>query len=340
MADPAPDTASTAGRIGVLLINLGTPDAPTPAAVRRYLRQFLSDRRVIETSPLVWQPILNLFVLPFRPRKTAEAYRLVWRDDADGSPLRHFTRRQAEAAADGIGRSRNDVTVEWAMRYGSPSVADRLGALRAQGCDRILALALYPQYSATTTATAYDEVFRALQTMRWQPALRTAPAFAGEPAYIDALAASVREHLAGLDWTPDAVIASYHGLPRRYVDAGDPYLRDCEETTRRLRERLGWDDRRLMMTFQSRFGALEWLKPYTDETLAALPRQGVRRVAVMAPSFLADCLETLEELAEQGRHTFLEAGGEGFSFIPCLNDAPQAVGLLLGLIRRELAGWL
>ena len=333
-----PHTAS--GKIGVLLINLGTPDAPTPAAVRKYLREFLSDRRVIDTNPLIWQPILNLFILPFRPKKTAEAYKLVWRDDADGSPLRYFTRTLAEAVAARVGQSHNHVVVDWAMRYGAPSVKHRMETLRAQGCDRILALALYPQYSGTTTASAYDAVGNALRDLRWQPALRTAPAFPEDRVYIEGLARSIEDHVAGLDTPPDAVIASYHGLPQRYVDAGDPYYDQCDRTTRALRERLGWDEGRLRMTFQSRFGALEWLQPYTDQVLAALPGEGVKNVAVIAPAFLADCLETLEEMAERGRHTFLESGGETFSYIPCLNDTPPAVALLDGLIGREIAGWL
>ncbi len=328
------------GTTGVLLINLGTPDAPTPRAVRRYLREFLSDRRVITTNPLIWQPILNLFILPFRPRKTAEAYKLIWRDDADGSPLRHFTRTLTEAVAARIGQSRNDLIVDWAMRYGAPSMKDRLAALKARGCTRVIALALYPQYSGTTTASAYDAVTAGLRALDWNPPLRTAAAFPEEPSYIDGLARSVEEHVASLPEPPDAVIASYHGLPKKYVDQGDPYYDQCVLTTARLRERLGWDEKKLRITFQSRFGALEWLQPYTDEVLAALPSEGVRRVAVIAPAFLADCLETLEEMAERGRHTFLDAGGEAFSYIPCLNDTPPAVALIEGLIAREIEGWI
>jgi ferrochelatase len=324
----------------VLLINLGTPDAPTAGAVRRYLREFLSDRRIIETHPAVWQVILNLFILPFRPRKTAAAYQLIWRDDADGSPLRHYTRRLAEALGGALAPSGDGVIVDWAMRYGTPSVADRLAALREAGCDRILAMALYPQYSGTTTASAYDAVFRALETMRWQPAVRTVPAFPDEPAYIGALADGVRDHLAALDWTPDAVVASYHGIPKRYFEAGDPYYCHCAKTTRLLGERLGWEEGRLRITFQSRFGPLEWLQPYTDETLAALPGQGVKRLAVLSPAFLVDCLETLEEISERGRETFLAHGGEAFTYIPCLNDSASAVDLLAMIVNRELGGWV
>ncbi len=324
---------------GVLLINLGTPDAPTPKAVRRYLREFLSDRRVITTNPLIWQPILHLFILPFRPRKTAEAYKLVWRDDADGSPLRHFTRTLTEATAVRVGQSRNDVIVDWAMRYGKPSVKEKLESLRARGCGRILAIALYPQYSGTTTASAYDAVTAGLRALNWQPDLKTARAFPEDRTYIEGLARSVEDHVATLASPPDVVVASYHGLPQKYVDDGDPYYDQCVKTTRLLRERLGWGEDRLRMTFQSRFGALEWLRPYTDEVLAALPGEGAKKVAVIAPAFLADCLETLEEMAERGGHTFLDAGGEQFSYIPCLNDTPPAVALLDGLIARELEGW-
>ncbi len=327
------------GSIGVLLINLGTPDAPTPAAVRRYLREFLSDRRVITTNPLIWQPILNLFILPFRPKKTAEAYKLIWRDDADGSPLRHFTRTLTEAVAARAGQARNDVIVDWAMRYGTPSVKSKLESLRARGCTRILAIALYPQYSGTTTASAYDAVTNGLRALNWQPPVKTAPAFPEDRTYIEGLARSIEEHVAALPSPPDAVIASYHGLPKKYVDEGDPYYDQCVRTTRLLRERLGWDEKRLRMTFQSRFGALEWIQPYTDEVLAALPGEGVKSVAVIAPAFLADCLETLEEMAERGGETFVEAGGERFTYIPCLNDSPPAVALLDGLITRELEGW-
>ncbi|MBI1181212.1 MAG: ferrochelatase [Alphaproteobacteria bacterium] len=344
MSQPAPQPsdhpAVPRGRLGVLLINLGTPEAPTAAAVRRYLREFLSDRRIIETSPLVWQPILNLFILPFRPQRTAAAYRLIWRADADGSPLRHFTRLQAEGLGRGMSGLHAGVVVDWAMRYGTPSVAERLESLRRAGCDRILAFALYPQYSGTTTASAYDAVFRALEAMRWQPALRTAPPFHDHPAYVGALAGTVRDHLSALPWAPEAVVASYHGIPKRYFDAGDPYYCHCAKTTRLLGEALGWAEGSLRMTFQSRFGPMEWLQPYTDETLKALPAEGVRRVAVLSPAFLADCLETLEEMAERGRETFLAAGGEEFTYIPCLNDAPAAIDLLEVLVRRELGGWL
>ncbi|MFN3233292.1 MAG: ferrochelatase [Alphaproteobacteria bacterium] len=332
-----PDAPS--GRIGVLLIALGTPDAATPEAVKRFLKQFLSDRRVIELPPLLWQPILRGIVLNVRPKKVAHAYEMIWMQEPDESPLRYYTRAQSDGVASAVSQSRNDVIVDWAMRYGTPSVADRLRALKDQGCDRILTVALYPQYSATTTASAYDAVFEALSEMRWQPAIRTAPPFHDDAAYIDALAGSVEGHLAALDYEPQAVIASYHGIPEPYFLAGDPYHCHCAKTNRLLGERLGWGEDRLRMTFQSRFGFQEWLRPYTDETLEALPGEGIKRIAVLAPAFLSDCLETLEEIAMQGRDTFLEAGGEAFSYIPCLNDSDGAIGTLTGLVERELSGW-
>ncbi len=335
----ASDTAPPDDTIGVLLINLGTPDAADTAAVRRYLRQFLGDRRVVETNPLLWRVLLNTVILPFRPRRSLEAYRQVWNRERNESPLRTHTRALAEALADTLADT-PAVIVDWAMRYGNPAIADRLQALEAQGCGRILLFALYPQYSATTTATAYDDAFRALMAMRRQPAVRTAPAYPDDPGYIAALAASVRHHLAALDWQPEVIIASYHGLPKAYCDRGDPYRTQCETTTRLLRQVLGLDDAALRMTFQSRFGALEWLQPYTAETLAELPRTGIRRVAVLTPGFAADCVETLEEIAIRGRETFLSAGGTHFSTVPCLNDDPAHIGALAALVRRELAGWI
>lgn len=325
-------------RVGVLLLNLGTPDGTDTASVRRYLREFLGDRRVVEANPVLWQVLLNTVILPFRPRRSAEAYREIWNRERDESPLRTFTRAQAEALAEAFA-GEPAVIVDWAMRYGNPSTGSRLEALKAQGCDRILLFALYPQYSATTTATAYDQGFRALQAMRFQPAVRTAPAYAGDPGYIGALATSVREHLSTLDWQPDLLLASFHGLPRVYCDKGDPYREQCEETTRQLQQAMGLDDTGLRMAFQSRFGKLEWLKPYADEVLAALPGSGVRKLAVLTPGFASDCVETLEEIAIRGRETFLEAGGTHFTAIPCLNASPPHIAALAALVRRELAGW-
>jgi len=319
-------------RVGVLLVNLGTPDAPTAGAVRRYLAEFLSDRRVVEIPPLVWQPILRGVVLRTRPAKSAHAYRQVWTED--GSPLAAITRAQAEALSGAWGE---DVLVDHAMRYGRPAIGERIAALKDAGCERILIAPLYPQYSAATTATANDMAFAALAAMRWQPAIRTLPPYYDDPDHIAALAASIREGLAALDFAPDAVIASFHGMPERTLHLGDPYHCQCRKTARLLSEALG---RELDVTFQSRFGRAKWLEPATDVTLAALPGQGVRKVAIVAPGFAADCLETLEELAIRGRETFRAAGGTDFAYLPCLNATPAGMEMLRNIIGRELAGWV
>ena len=318
-------------RIGVLLVNLGTPDAPTPAAVRRYLAEFLSDRRVVEIPALLWQPILRAIILTVRPRKSARAYAEVWTDE--GSPLAAITRRQAAALA---GRFGPRVIVDHAMRYGRPSIAERLAALKQQGCDRILIAPLYPQYCGATTASVNDRAFAALAGMRWQPAIRTLPPYHDHPAHIDALAASIREQLAALDFTPDAIVASFHGMPRRTLDLGDPYHCQCLKTARLLGEALG---RELTVSFQSRFGRARWLEPATDAMLERLARGGTRRVAVIAPGFSADCLETLEELAIRGRAQFLAAGGESFAYLECLNDSPSGIEMLASVIAEQLQGW-
>ncbi len=328
-AKPEPPTPT--GRIGVLLINLGTPDAADVGAVRRYLAQFLSDRRVVELPPLIWQPILWGAVLTTRPKKSAEAYAQVWR--ADGSPLAAITAQQAKALA---GRFGANVLVDFAMRYGRPGIATRIGALRTAGCDRILIAPLYPQYCAATTATANDAVFETLAAMRRQPAIRTLPPYYADPAYIAALKASVETQLATLEFKPQALVASFHGMPQRTADLGDPYYRHCHDTARRLAQAL---DHELIVAFQSRFGRAEWLGPATDDTLAALPGKGVRRVAVFAPGFAADCLETLEEMALRGRDTFLAAGGEQFAYLPCLNASTPGIDMLVTLLARELEGW-
>jgi ferrochelatase len=319
-------------RIGVLIVNLGTPDAPDAGAVRRYLGQFLSDRRVVEIPPLLWQPILRGIILTTRPKKSAHAYAQVWR--ADGSPLAAITAAQAGAMKGAFG---DDVLVDHAMRYGSPAIADRLAALKAAGCERILIAPLYPQYCAATTATANDDAFAALATMRWQPAIRTLPPYYDDPHYIDALKTSVEASLAALPFVPDAILASFHGMPARTLALGDPYHCHCQKTARLLSEALG---RELTITFQSRFGRAKWLEPATDITLAALPAKGVKRVAIVSPGFSADCLETLEELAIRGRETFLEAGGTDFAYLPCLNADAPGIDMLHILLRRELAGWL
>ncbi len=318
-------------RVGVLLTNLGTPDAPDAKAVRRYLGEFLSDKRVVELPALAWQPILRGIILRTRPKKSAHAYAQVWRED--GSPLAAITRAQSAALARAWGP---DVMVDWAMRYGRPSISDRLAALKAAGCERILLAPLYPQYCAATTATANDKAFAALARMRWQPAIRTLPPYHDDPAYIAALATLVEAELAALPFTPDAVIASFHGMPKRTLKLGDPYHCHCQKTGRLLSDAL---NRELIVTFQSRFGPAKWLEPATDTTLAALPGKGVKRVAILAPGFSADCLETLEELSIRGRETFMAAGGTDFAYLPCLNDSPPGVAMLRSILTRELAGW-
>jgi len=317
--------------VGVLLINLGTPDAAEAGAVRRYLAEFLSDRRVVEIPPILWQPILRGLILPTRPAKSAHAYRKVWRPD--GSPLAAITREQAEALGARLGAG---VIVDYAMRYGRPAIRDRIAALKAQGCERILLAPLYPQYCAATTATANDSAFAALAQMRWQPAIRTLPPYYADPAYIAALKASIEEGLAALDIPPDLLLASFHGMPERTRELGDPYHDHCVETARLLAEALG---REVAVAFQSRFGRAKWLEPATDRVLAALPGRGVRRLAVVTPGFSADCVETLEEIAIRGRETYLSAGGRDCVYLPCLNATKAGIELLSHLVARELEGW-
>ena len=330
MTIPPNHPSIPAPRVGVLLINLGTPEEASPRAVKRYLAEFLSDRRVVEIPPLAWQPVLRGIILNTRPKKSAHAYRQVWTDA--GSPLAAVTRAQAEALKDAW----PGVTVDWAMRYGTPAISDQLEAMKAAGCDRILIAPLYPQYCAATTATANDKAFEALAAMRWQPAIRTLPPYHDDPAYIDALAQSVRASLAALDFEPEALMASFHGMPARTFELGDPYHCHCQKTARLLGEALG---RELIVTFQSRFGRAKWLEPATDTTLAGLPGQGIKRVAIVAPGFSADCLETLEELAIRGRDTYLAAGGTQFAYLPCLNDSEIGIQMLREILSQELAGW-
>lgn len=329
---PAGHPAIPSPRVGVLLINLGTPDAAEPKAVKRYLKEFLSDPRVVEIPQLIWQPILRSAVLTTRPKKSAHAYQQVWTDD--GSPLAAITKAQAATLQGAFGP---DVTVDWAMRYGQPAIGDRVRALKEAGCERILLAPLYPQYCAATTATANDRGFAALADMRWQPAVRTLPPYYDDPLYIGALADSVRLELAKLDFAPDAIVASFHGMPQRTLELGDPYHCHCMKTARLLGEALG---RELTVAFQSRFGRAKWLEPATDRVLAALPTQGMRRVAIVAPGFSADCLETLEELAIRGREQFLAAGGTDFAYLPCLNASPGGTAMLGKLLARELEGWV
>ncbi len=335
---PGRHPAVAHGRIGVLLLNLGTPDATGFWPIRRYLREFLSDRRVIELNPAVWWFVLNVIVLSRRPFKSGEAYRLIWNKERDESPLRTITRSQSEKIAAALSKDPR-IETDWAMRYGNPSVASRLEALQRNGCDRILLFPLYPQYSAATTATACDKAFDALKTMRWQPSIRVVPPYYADPDYIEVLAASTRENLAALDFEPEVVIASFHGLPKAYFEKGDPYYCHCAKTARLLREALGWPEHRLMLTFQSRFGPAEWLKPYTAETIERLAKSGVKRLAVITPGFAADCIETLEEMAIRGAETFRENGGENYKVLPCLNDSPASIAALSAIVERELRGW-
>ena len=327
-----------AAKIGVLLVNLGTPDGTSYWPMRRYLKEFLSDPRVIETNRVLWWLILNGIVLTKRPFASGPKYRTVWNEELNESPLRTITRAQAEKVAAAFA-SRSDIVVDWAMRYGNPSIASRIDALAAEGCDRLLVFPLYPQYSASTTATVNDKVFDALKAMRVQPAVRTVPPYPVNPLYVEALADSIRAHLAKLPWEPEVILASFHGVPQSYVDKGDPYQQQCRLTAEALRAALGPLGDKLRLTFQSRFGLAEWLKPYTDKTVEVLARDGVKRIAIITPGFVADCLETLEEIAEENKEIFLENGGEDFSYIPCLNDSEPSIRLLTHLIERELKGW-
>ncbi|TNE61718.1 MAG: ferrochelatase [Alphaproteobacteria bacterium] len=325
------------GKTGVLLISLGTPDAPTAGALRRYLAEFLSDPRVIETPRLLWLPILYGPILTFRPRKSAKAYAAIWNREKDESPLRTFSREQAEKLQALMG---GDVIVDWAFRYGQPSIASRLETLKAQGCERILLFALYPQYSATTTATAHDKAFEVLAGMRWQPAIRTVPPYFDKPVYGDTLAASVKQSLATLDWQPEKIVASYHSIPKSYWDKGDPYPCHCMATSRGLKERLALSDDQFVTCFQSRVGPTEWVGPYADHTVEKLAKDGVKKIAVLAPAFSSDCVETLEEVNMGLRETFLEHGGTHFHYIPCLNASDDGMAMLEQVVRTELAGWI
>lgn len=328
-----------AAKIGVVLMNLGTPDGTDYWSMRRYLDEFLSDRRVIEVSPWIWQPLLKLVILTTRPFRSGKAYASIWNTERNESPLRTITRAQAERLATRFATN-PEILVDWAMRYGRPSTADVIDRLVEQGCTRLLLLPLYPQYSAATTATAYDAAFRALMRLRWQPALRTAMSYHDHPAYVTLIADTIRSHLAALDWEPQLVITSFHGMPEDYLLEGDPYHCQCQKTARLVRQRLGIAPERLQVCFQSRFGKAEWLKPYLDKTLEELPDRGITRVAVISPGFSADCLETLEEIAEQGCESFLHAGGERFTYIPALNDSDGHIDLIEQLVLQELQGWV
>jgi protoporphyrin/coproporphyrin ferrochelatase len=336
---PADHPSLPEQKIGVLFAALGTPDATDPKSMRRYLKEFLSDRRVIDVHPMLWWLILNGIILNTRPKKSGRAYDKIWNHDLGEGPLRTITRAQSDGVAARLFDLPN-VTVDWAMRYGNPSIASRIHAMTEAGCNRLLFVPLYPQYAAPTTATACDAAFSALMDQRWQPAIRTMPGWHDEPAYIDALAHSVRKHLSALDWEPEILVASFHGMPQRYLESGDPYHCFCAKTARLLQEALGWPRERVRLSFQSRFGREEWLRPYTDELFSDLGQQGVKRIAVITPGFSADCLETLEEIAITGEEQFHAAGGEQFAYIPCLNDDEPHIALLESLVRRELAGWI
>ena len=337
---PAGHPPVATGRIGVLLVNLGTPDATDYWSMRRYLKEFLSDRRVIEVPRAIWWPILNGIILTTRPSKKGRDYDTIWNREKNEGPLKTITRSQAERLGQRLAEVGDRLVVDWAMRYGNPSIASRLEALLAAGCERILVVPLYPQYAAATTATVADAAFDALKTMRRQPALRIAPPWHDDPVYVSALASSLQAEMAGLDWTPEVILASFHGIPQRYFDAGDPYYCHCAKTMRLLREATGLDETRLRMTFQSRFGKEEWLKPYTDETVIALARSGVKRLLVITPGFAADCLETLEEIGHEVAGHFRDNGGEAFHLAPCLNDGALGLDVIENVVRRELAGWI
>ncbi|WP_092935714.1 ferrochelatase [Rhizobium sp. 9140] len=336
---PADHPKVAFGKVGVLLVNLGTPDGTDKVSMRRYLKQFLSDKRVIEWSRVFWYPILYGIVLNTRPAKVGKAYETIWNKDLNESYLRTYTRSQSEKMAASLA-GHDNVVVDWAMRYGQPSIPSRMEALKQAGCEKILLFPLYPQYAAATTATVNDEAFRRLLKSRWQPALRTVPPYHDDPVYIESLANSIQTHLATLDWEPEVVLTSFHGIPQSYFKKGDPYHCQCYKTARLLRERLGWSKDKLQVTFQSRFGPEEWLQPYTDKTVEALGQKGIKRIAVMNPGFVSDCLETLEEIAVEAAETFHHAGGEKFTHIPCLNDSDDGMRVLEHVVRRELGGWV
>ena len=320
------------GKTGVLLINLGTPDTTNWWDIRRYLKEFLSDRRVIEVNPLIWKIILNLFILTFRPAKTAKAYKEIWMKEENKSPLRYFTEMQTKKLSEKI--ENKDLIIDFAMRYGNPSIKSKINNMKKNGCEKLIILPLYPQYASPTTATVCDEVFRVLMKMRWQPAIQIIPHYESEPLYIDALVNSVNKKLNEIDWKPDLIIASYHGIPKKYFEKGDPYHCYCHKTTRLISEK--FKEIKIMTTFQSRFGPQEWLQPYTDKTLENLPKEGIKKVLVISPGFASDCVETLEEISIQGKESFEKFGGEKFDFIPCLNDSDDHIKLLEYLIKKNL----
>src|SRR5947209_10256417 len=337
---PADHRKAAAGRIGVLLVNLGTPDATDYFSMRRYLKEFLSDRRVIEENRIKWWLVLNLVILTVRPSRKGRDYDKIWNRERDESPLKTITRSQGEKLTTMLSSVDTRITVDWAMRYGNPSIASRLHALQKAGCERILVVPLYSQYSAATTATVADKAFDALKTMRWQPAVRIAPPWHDDPVYIDAVASSLQSELQKLPFKPEVILASFHGVPKDYLLKGDPYHCQCQKTVRLLCERLGLGQDKFMLTFQSRFGTAEWLQPYTDMTVKALAERGVKNLAIVTPGFAADCLETLEEIAGENAEIFHHHGGKNFAAIPCLNDSEGGMRVIDHVVRRELQGWM
>ena len=338
---PVDHPAVRSGRIGVLLMNLGTPEATDYWSMRRYLKEFLSDRRVIETPRLIWWPLLNGIILTTRPGRKGRDYDTIWNKDRNEGPLKTITRSQAEQLAAQLRESAGErIVVDWAMRYGQPEVRTRIQALLDQGCDRILLVPLYPQYSAATSATACDHAFRALMDMRWQPTIRVSPPYHDDPVYIEAVVGLMKQELAKLAFEPEVILVSFHGVPKDYLLKGDPYHCHCVKTWRLMREAFGWSPERFRMSFQSRFGNAEWLQPYTDKTVESLAKEGVKRLAIVAPGFSADCLETLEELDGENREIFLHNGGEAFAYLPCLNDREEGIRVIRHVVERELQGWL
>jgi protoporphyrin/coproporphyrin ferrochelatase len=322
------------GKTGVLIVNLGTPDSTSWWDIRRYLKEFLSDRRVIETNPILWSIILNLIILNFRPHKTARAYKKIWMKDTNESPLRFYTRSQAEKLSTKL-KTYSNIIVDYAMRYGNPSIKSKLDYLHKEGCEKLIILPLYPQYAAATTATVCDEVYRVLMKMRWQPSLQIIPHYESEPLYIDALVNSINNHLKKIDWIPDVILSSFHGIPKKYFDKGDPYQCYCHKTNRLMKEKFG-NSIPIEISFQSRFGPAEWLRPYTDKTLERLAKEGTSNVLMICPGFSSDCVETLEEIEMEGQETFKENGGKNFSVVPCLNDNDDHINLLEYLIKKHL----
>ncbi len=320
------------GKTGVLIINLGTPDSTNWFDIRKYLKEFLSDRRVIEINPIIWQVILNLFILTFRPSKTAHAYKKIWRKETNESPLLYYTKNQAIKLRERIGSDK--VIVDFAMRYGNPSIKSILKKLKEQGCENIIILPLYPQYAAATTATVCDEIYRSLMKMRWQPSLQIIPHYESNPIYINALVNSIEKKINEINWKPDLIISSYHGIPKSYFEKGDPYHCYCHKTTRLMKEKFNKID--IQTTFQSRFGPQKWLTPYTDKTLEQLPEKGIKNLLVICPGFASDCVETLEEINIQGKESFMDKGGKNFELIPCLNDGSDHINLFENLIKKYL----